>query len=236
MPVECQDNVVLDWPAGCPEGKDFMSDIAIDNMLADFGVAHSEFEQAHAALFEWGVIQRRHRVNIARSKCGQAREVLELVFLWHCNNGECRQAAREEIDDAGDVGLAPLLVQQSACEICGGSPGARSLERMAAALADAGVSRILIVGGTERKYRELDQKSKGTIIEWRFVDGTVARDDRYYQPKRDWAHIIVIWQSTPLDHRVSAHFDGKGDERVITVRRRGVAALAGEVVRHLTGS
>lgn len=212
-----------------------MPDIAIDTMLAGFGIAHSEFDQARAALFEWGVIQRRpDRVNIAGSKCGPAREVLELLFLWHCNNGECRQTARDDIDDAGDNGLALLLVQQSACEICGGSPSARSLERMAAALDAAGRSRILVVGGTERKEREIRQKSP-VSIEWRFVDGKVARDDRYYQPDRDWAQIIVIWQSTPLDHRVSAHFDGKGDERVITVRRRGVAALAGEVVRHLNG-
>ena len=210
-----------------------MPDLAIDNMLADFGIAHSEFEPARAALFEWGVIQRRpDRVNIARSKCGQARDVLELVFLWHCNNGECRQAARDDIDDAGDAGLSLLLVRQSACEMCGGSPGARSLERMGAALDAAGRSRILVVGGTERKERELRQKSPAGV-EWRFVDGKVAREDRYYQPHRDWADIIVIWQSTPLDHRVSAHFDGKGDARVITVRRRGVAALAGEVVRHL---
>ena len=213
-----------------------MQDIAIDNMLAGFGVAPGEYQKARAILFEEGVIRRRpDRVNIARSKTDGARTVLNESFLWHCNNGECRQAAREEFDDAGssDADCFLLLVEQSACEMCGGSPGARSLERMGAALDNAGRSRILVVGGTERKEREIRQKSPAGI-EWRFVDGKVARDDRYYQPHRDWAQIIVIWQSTPLDHRVSAHFDGKGDERVITVRRRGVAALAGEVVRHLS--
>lgn len=212
-----------------------MPDIAIDNMLADFGVAHSEFQKARVALFEEGVIRRRpDRANIADNKTDYARSVLAESFLWHCNNGECRQAAREEFDDAGssEADCFLLLVQQSACEMCGGSPGARSLERMGAALEAAGRSRILVVGGTERKERELRQKSPDGV-EWRFVDGKVAREDRYYQPHRDWADIIVIWQSTPLDHRVSAHFDGKGDARVITVRRRGVAALAGEVVRHL---
>ena len=212
-----------------------MPDLAIDNMLADFGIAHSEFQKARVALFEEGVIRRRpDRANIADSKTDYARSVLAESFLWHCNNGECRQAAREEFDDAGssEADCFLLLVRQSACEMCGGSPGARSLERMGAALDAAGRSRILVVGGTERKERELRQKSPAGV-EWRFVDGKVAREDRYYQPHRDWADIIVIWQSTPLDHRVSAHFDGKGDARVITVRRRGVAALAGEVVRHL---
>lgn len=36
-----------------------MRDIAIDNMLADFGIAHGEFQKARAALFEEGVIRRR---------------------------------------------------------------------------------------------------------------------------------------------------------------------------------
>ena len=213
-----------------------MPDIAIDNMLAGFGIAHGEFQKARVALFEEGVIRRRpDRANIDANKTDLARTVLAESFLWHCNNGECRQAAREEFDDAGssEADCFLLLVEQSVCEMCGGSPGARSLERMGAALDAAGQSRILVVGGTERKERELRQKSPAGV-DWRFVDGKVAREDRYYQPHRDWADIIVIWQSTPLDHRVSAHFDGKGDARVITVRRRGVAALAGEVVRHLT--
>ncbi len=209
-----------------------MTDIPIDNMLMDFGIAYNEYPNARNALFEWGVIQRSpHRANIAGSKSCLAREVLTAAFLWHCNNGDCRQAANKDADGYGD--LPPLLVvKQSECDICGGKPSARSLDEMSAALAAAGRSRILVVGGTERKEREIREKSP-PCVEWRFVDGKVARDDRYYRPDRNWAEIIVIWQSTPLDHRVSAHFDGKGDRRVITVRRRSIAALAGEITGHV---
>ena len=42
----------------------------------------------------------------------------------------------------------------------------------------------------------------------------------------EWEDIIVVWASTPLEHRVSKHFEGRGDDRVITVDRRGIAALA----------
>ena len=209
-----------------------MTDIPIDNMLTDLGIVHGERRNARKMLFEWGVIQRNpDRANIARSKTALVGEVLAEAFLWHCNNGECRQAAGSDAHNEENLPL--LLVEQSVCEICGGSPGARSLAQLGSALAGAGLSRILVVGGTERKEREIRGKSPAGI-EWRFVDGKVARDDRYYRPHRQWADIIVIWQSTPLDHRVSEHFDGKGDDRIITVRRRGVAALSGEIVRHLS--
>ena len=209
-----------------------MTDIAIDNMLTDFGIAPGERRNARNMLFEWGVIRRSpDRANIAASKIAIAGEVLAEAFLWHCNNGECRVAAASAAGNADNLPL--LLVEQSACAICGGSPGTHSLTQVGSALAAAGLSRILVVGGTERKEREIRQKSPAGI-EWRFIDGKVARDDRYYRPHRQWAHIIVIWQSTPLDHRVSEHFDGKGDARIITVRRRGIAALSDEIIRHLS--
>ena len=208
-----------------------MTDIPIDNMLADFGIAHSEHQSARSMLFEWGVIQRSpHRVNIARHKVDDAREVLEAAFLWHCNNGECRQAARD--DTGGGEDLPRLLVAQERCRICGGDPSASVLGQAGQALTGAGIDRILVVGGTEAKEREIRQKSPPELA-WRFVDGKRVRDDRYYQPHRDWAQVIVIWQSTPLDHKVSDHFDGKGDARVITVRRRGVTAIAQELISHV---
>ena len=46
-----------------------MPDIAIDNMLADFGLAASEYRKARAALFEWEIIQKTpDRKNIAAHK------------------------------------------------------------------------------------------------------------------------------------------------------------------------
>ena len=148
-----------------------MTDIPIDNMLADFGIAHSEHQSARSMLFEWGVIQRSpHRANIARHKVGDAREVLETAFLWHCNNGECRQAAREDTGSGREDDLPRLLVAQSSCRICGGDPSASVLGQAGQALTGAGIDRILVVGGTEAKEREIRQKSPPEL-EWRFVDG-----------------------------------------------------------------
>ena len=135
-------------------------------MLADFGLAASEYHKARAALFEWEIIRKTpHRKNIAAHKADFARAVLEDAFLWHCNNGECRQAAARDESAAsnaaaGNAAARPLLlVAQSVCSVCGGDPSASVLAQAGQALAAAGVRRILIVGGTERKERELRQKS-----------------------------------------------------------------------------
>lgn len=202
-----------------------MPDISIAKMLKDFGIAAPGAQKsAREALAKAGIISRRpNRTNIASEKVDRARETLESSFLWHCGNGDCRRRAE---------GAPRLLVDQVHCTICGGSKDRSALERMVSALADANIARILVVGGTEAKGREILQKSPRGV-EWRFVDGTKSKDDRYFRPARRWADIIVIWGSTVLDHKVSSHFEGRGDDRVITVTRRSIGALADAVVEHL---
>ena len=202
-----------------------MPDIAIARMFRDFGIATPGAQKtAREALSRAGIISSRpNRTNIASEKVDRAREALETAFLWHCGNGDCRRQAEAS---------RSLLVDQVHCTICGGSKDRSSLEAMASALVASNVSKVLVVGGTEAKGREIREKSPPGI-EWRFVDGTKSKDDRYFRPARRWADIIVIWGSTVLDHRVSSHFDAKGDGRVITVTRRSIGALAEAVVEHL---
>ena len=194
-------------------------------MFKDFGItAPGAQKSAREALSRAGIISSRpNRTNIASEKVTRAREALESAFLWHCSNGDCRRQAEAS---------PSLLVDQAHCTICGGSKDRSSLMSMASALADANVSRVLVVGGTEAKTREIREKSPPGV-EWRFVDGTRSKDDRYFRHNRRWAEIIVIWGSTVLDHRVSSHFESKGDGRVITVTRRSIGALADAVVEHL---
>ncbi len=205
-----------------------MNDIPIPQMLREFGIADGASQQlARESLAEWGLMTRPNRQRIARYKRDDALEALSESFLWHCSNGDCRTAAR-----GAPPGTPPLLVEQPHCSVCGGSRDSSALARMAGALAAARLSRVLVVGGTENKCREIQGKSPGGI-EWRFVDGKAARPDRLLRSDREWAEVIVLWASTVLDHRVSAHFPAKGDDRVITVPRRGIAALAEAVTRHV---
>lgn len=207
-----------------------MNDVPISQMLREFGIGDVASQQlARHSLAEWGIIARLNRQRIAVYKRDGALEALSESFLWHCRNGDCRTAAR---DTARAAGLPPLLVEQPHCSVCGGSRDVSALARMSAALTAVRLSRVLVVGGTDNKRREILEKSPPGV-EWQFVDGKAARPDRLLRAHREWAEVIVLWASTVLDHRVSAHFPAKGDARVITVPRRGIAALSDAVTRHV---
>ncbi len=205
-----------------------MRNISIDNMLSQLGITSKDAQKtARNALFENNIIQKNpNRPNIACNKVDRARQALSEHFSWHCNNGDCRREAVAE-----NTVRPLLLVEQRACQICDGNPSAKALRSMAQIVAAANKPRILIVGGTERKEREILGKCSGSV-QWRFIDGKKARDDRYFRSHRNWADIIVIWQSTPMGHRVSSHFDCNGDSRVIAAPRRGIDCLTDEIIRH----
>ncbi len=203
-----------------------MNDIPIDRMLKSIGITNPGAQQAaRAALAEAGVISRPNRTNIAGYKESRARETLSGAFLWHCGSGDCRKKATVSAESL-------LLVEKPHCRLCGGSSDRAALIDLAGQMAAARISRVLVVGGTDAKRREILEASPPGI-EWRFVDGNTARHERYYRSDRNWAEVIVLWGSTPLGHKVSSHFDGKGDRRTITVRRRGISALADGIVDHL---
>jgi hypothetical protein len=51
-----------------------------------------------------------------------------------------------------------------------------------------------------------------------------------------WADLLVIWAPTPLPHKVSTLYRAEvcGVGHRVTVHRRGIEALAAEVVEHLS--
>ena len=206
-----------------------MTDVTIPRMLSEFGVTHAEaLKAAVEALVEAGVLSSRpNRTRIADGKRERVASVISEAFLRHCHNGDCRQQAA-----ALPGPRRPLLAEQQHCELCGGSANRSALERMARALSERGLSRVLVVGGTEAAEREVRECSPSSV-EWRFVNTLVARDDRYHRANRDWAEVIVIWSSTPLPHKVSRHFEHGGGGIRVTVARRGVAAMSDGVREHL---
>ena len=205
-----------------------MADLTIERMLSDFGVTHPDAQQsAVEALVDAGVLSSRpNRTRIAADKRERVAAALSEVFVRHCNNGDCRQVA------AQPGPRRPLLADRQRCEVCGGSANRSALERLARAMQERGLSRVLVVGGTEASERDIRQSSAGAL-EWRFVNTQVARDDRYHRSNREWAEVMVIWSSTPLPHKVSRHYEHGGDSMRITVTKRGVAALADTVRERL---
>lgn len=216
--------------AQCPPVSDLhMTDVTISRMLSDFGVTHPEaVRSAVEALVEAGVLSSRpNRTRIAADKRERVAAVIAGAFLRHCNNGNCLQQTTEL---AGS--RTPLLSDQKRCDICGGSSNRSALERMAAALSERGLSRVLVVGGTEETEREIRGSPHGSV-DFRFVNTRVARDDRYHRSHRDWAEVVVIWSSTPLPHKVSRHYEHSSGAIRVTVTRRGVAAMADGVREHV---
>lgn len=206
-----------------------MTDVPIAKMLRRLGVVEAAAQEtARAALIGGGLIANAKKVNILAAKSERARALLGESFQWHCSDGDCRSAA-------ANGGTPPLLVDKAACSFCGGSKDRAALAEIARAMIEARKRHILVVGGTDAKEREIEEKSPPEI-EWRVIKGKTGHPDRYYRNHREWADLVVIWGSTELSHKVSAHFDGKGDVGVITVRRRGIATLANEVARHLEDS
>lgn len=196
-------------------------------MLKALGISNLESQKvATDCLVAQGVISGRKRVNIEATKLPRVEEYLRAGFVWHCRSSECRTEAR---DDGGPL----LVVERLHCPYCGGSDDKRALRHMSAALESHGLGRVLVVGGTEKKHREIQAKSRGLPVVWRFVDGTAAKDDRYYRDDREWADVIVLWSGTPLDHRVSYHFADHRDRRIMTARTRGITGVCDAVVRYV---
>ena len=97
-----------------------------------------------------------------------------------------------------------------------------------------GVTRLAIVGGSPNLRREL-RALVGSTVRIRLVDGTRRLTQRDAGGIVDWADRIVILGSTQIAHRVSRHFvrDPRSRGKLVVVQRRGIEAIATEIIRHL---
>lgn len=150
-------------------------------------------------------------------------------FLVTCGAPDCaRDAAGREVVAAGDP---------HRCHVCGGSANRRAVLRAAQTFARHGVTRVVVVGGSPAVHEEL-QKLKPPEWSLRLVDGTQRRTGDLAKADLKWAQLVIVWGSSELDHKVSTLYMGQRDPAagaVITVNRRGIAALLEAAVRHFDG-
>ncbi len=207
-----------------------MKNYPIPRMLSKYGITANDAQQlARQFLYDRGVIGKNPgRPSMAAHKIEYAIKELYDAFSWHCNNGNCRRAAARD--------NPKLLVERFACMYCGGSNDCCALRNLAVAMENVGKGRILVVGGTKAKWQEIENKSPDGRPNWKFIDGTKAPPNRLLKGYHKWADVIVIWSRTPLDHRVSVHFDIKSDTRVVKAPSTGIASLAKAVSQHLADS
>ncbi len=122
------------------------------------------------------------------------------------------------------------------CSVCKGSNNRRAAMEMAAVCRMNGVDRLLVIGGSNGTIHELETLLNGTRLALRCVDGVdYAPNKKRALPDLNWAQFVVVWASTPLPHKVSVSYTDEcpPDVRMITVARRSVEALCGEVTKSL---
>lgn len=203
------------------------TDIPITKMLAELGVvAADEVATARAALEAAGLTNPR-KTNISVEKRAAVTAEIDRIFRRLC----VRCAA--DVEAGGDApGSAPdahpiLRVAQPQCTRCGGSNNQRAVDEMLAACARANVRNIVFVGGSPSVRQELTEML-GEALKLRLVEGTRSRTRATADADIAWADLVVVLGTSELAHKVSLLYtdDPAARKKAITVRRRGVEAIA----------
>jgi hypothetical protein len=206
-----------------------MADTAIADLLGSEGFRSPAAVATARAALEAAGLTRPGKTRIADEKLDRARDAIGLALVRHCSSAECIAAV-------ADDGRQAVEVERAHCSVCSGSNNVRAMRRMASACKRAGLRRVLVVGGRPPVYAEME-RTLGRDLQLRFVDGT-SNLPNGTDALRDcaWADLLVIWAPTPLPHKVSTLYRAEvcGVAHRVTVHRRGIEALAAEVVEHLS--
>jgi hypothetical protein len=184
--------------------------------------------RARAVLEAAGLTNARKKA-IAGYKLAAAEGALASALVRVCGGG-CAALARAMSTERRE----PVVTSSATCEVCGGSNNRRAAIACAITLRRNRVRRLLVVGGSAPQQHELRSLLEGDGITLEFVDGTArshSQRDAIANMRR--ADLVVVWGATPLRHAVSNLYTDAPlpGVRVITVPRRGIEALCGEIVR-----
>jgi hypothetical protein len=202
-----------------------------DQWLTAKGFALPEARRVARAALEEARLTRPGKQRFSDEKIARFEELLRTRFFLHCEQEECRAAAKSS---------GRIVVRcdpKAACERCGGSANAAAESEFIAVCASAGVRRVVIVGGSPSVRSELEH-GIGQRVELRMIDGTERRTLDRAKSDLEWADLILVWGASELDHKVSTLYTQAPPphrRKVVNVARRGVAALLAEGVRHLGG-
>jgi hypothetical protein len=202
-------------------------DIAISDLLRDEGFETPAAQAAARAVLESAGLTRAGKQRMATDKLDRARDAIGLAIARSCGSPDCEAELRD--DDRRLVHVA-----KRACVVCGGSNNRRAVRRMAEACRRAGLRRVLVVGGRPPLWQELEREARE--LDFTFVDGTDNLPDGKAALRHcAGADLLVIWAPSPLPHKVSGLYRPEVCDvpHRVTVHRRGIEALALEVVRHL---
>ncbi|MBE2249409.1 MAG: hypothetical protein IAE78_07645 [Myxococcus sp.] len=200
------------------------ADVDIDRWLTTQGFGAEGRGRARAEL-ERHELTRPGKARLSLEKLDRATAVLGARFVLHCHAADCIAWARA-------TGRAPLTTDvKQACQRCGGSENARAAQ----ALTEAGIRKLVVVGGTPATREELERLLGGKV-ELRLVDGTRHRPIDRAKADLEWADRVLLWGATELHHKVSKQYADapNAKHRVVHVPRRGVAQLLAGAVESVT--
>ncbi len=210
------------------------TDISISSLLTQLGIVGAEEVAAARSALEAEGLTNPRKTNIALTKRDAVERVIDARFLRLCVH--CAQNVAEASDPnakataeptAAGLDLPVMRVAQSNCTRCGGSNNQRAIDEMLAACADAGVRRIVLVGGSPSLRQEF-QQFVSEALELRLVDGTRRASRASADADIVWADIVIVLGTSQLAHKVSQLYtdDPAARKKAITVRRRGIEAIA----------
>lgn len=202
------------------------ADLPLIEHLAELGFDTPEsYAQAREVLEREG-LTRAGKINIAETKLPQVREVLEAVFHVSCSAQRC-----------ADQGLPHLThitcAVRKGCWVCGGSSNRGALRIAEQALAEQGIRKIVIVGGSPNSHQQL-RNSQPEMWELRLISGSARRTQEDALADIRWADLILIWGSTQLSHKVSELYTRESScrSKLVLVAKRSVEALLTAATEH----
>ncbi len=199
------------------------ADIAITKLLHDEGFA-SEAAQAQARiLLERHGLTNPRKQSIAIQKLERVQALFAEAFGRVCDSPVCARIARTQLP-----GRELVIVTAQHCLICGGSSQRRAARVLREALLQAGLRRVVILGGTPPQHATLRELFAASEVELRLIEGSSrGHSASEALPQLEWAQLLVIWASTPLNHKVSVAYTSKAQAglKQLTIARRGVESL-----------
>jgi len=184
------------------EQGEFVQDVCKSDLFRQLGY-RNQHEALDECLAAHGLTSTS-KARISLAKRDEVSQVLSEHFLRVCRRGDC-QALSTHVANGRAIVAA---TSRSTCDVCGGSAAGVALERMQQACADAGWTKICVVGGSPNTRAEISRTLKPPP-EIRLVDGTASRTRASAKQDLAWADHVVLWGGTELAHKVSGLYHGE---------------------------
>jgi hypothetical protein len=229
--LEALERTLFKTPPVSPKGPVKTDRTPLKSILSHYGIEGKGVLKRLRKLLPEHVARLFNHETLGKEHEALLREALEEKVVLCCSDAKCRKLLAER---HGDAALFETS-RSAACRLCKGTAARRALEEMAAVCARAGITRILVVGGSPPSHKELKSLNPPGL-EFKLVEGTLSRDKQRASADLKWCDVAVIWAGTILSHGVSTPYTkGRkpGSTPVVVASRRSVEALCEAVVQHV---